>query len=483
VEKRRAAGASLPFTPHSASILRSSGCAAAAAKDELRASHSPELPTLWLVDLARAVRPAPPQAVLEHLVRLEHFFEPIASVAERLRCLRRAGELLGGAPAAQTVCRETAAYRARFYRNRDRRTRRESKYFRRIRAGEWRGWATADSAETVERLLAQEDPLGLDAATPIKQGRTSGVWRINGLRPVRNAECGVRSEPQGNADAPMALYVKRHNRAAARLLGALRRSRSVAAFRLGHALLARGIATARPVGAADRRRAGRVVDTLLVTEPVGGPALPEWLRAGPSALERRQLARNLSRMLRRMHDAGFSHRDLKAPNVLVVEAPGVATAEPGYALAKPGVGPRPFLVDLDGLRPIRRVSERRRQRDLMRLSVSLDEWGVARQTDRLRFLRAYLGRAGCPSPITVRGRARGAAAPSEELRRWWHAIAAASERKRQALRRKRIAAGDSDQCGMRSAECGVTDKGAPERGAFLLRTPHSALRNKKSGSE
>jgi len=123
-----------------------------------------------------------------------------------------------------------------------------------------------------------------------------------------------------------------------------------------------------------------------------------------------------------MHDCGLAHRDLKAPNILIAPAPGGR--------------PRPVLVDLDGLRRVRRASPRRRARDLMRLSVSLDEWGVARRTDRLRFLRAYLEPPGCPGPITVLSRRRGRTDPARRLRRWWHRIARASRRKLDTLRRK-----------------------------------------------
>jgi hypothetical protein len=96
---------------------------------------------------------------------------------------------------------------------------------------------------------------------------------------------------------------------------------------------------------------------------------------------------------------------------------------------------QPVLVDLDGLAPVGRVSARRRVQNLMRLSVSLDEWGVARQTDRLRFLRAYLAPAGCLAPITTRRR-RGRAEPGERLRGWWRRIARLSAKKMETLRRK-----------------------------------------------
>jgi tRNA A-37 threonylcarbamoyl transferase component Bud32 len=361
---------------------------------------------LSLVDLAEAERPAPPEAVLKHLLELEHFFEPIASASERLRCLERLRELAGEAPDARLIARATAAYRQRFYRRRDRRTRRESKYFRRIAAGEWRGWATADWADAVETLLAGHGADPFAGATPLKQGRTSSIWRME----VADGRTVV---------------VKRHNRAEGRGLAheMLASSRSLAAFRRGHALLARGIATARPAAAADLRHGGAVRDTLLLSEAVrDGEPLSDWLRRGPPPAERRRLTRALAQMIRRMHDAGFSHRDLKAPNVLVTP--------------REGPGARPVLVDLDGLRGGRHVSARRRARDLMRLSVSLDEWGVARRTDRLRFLRAYLGRRGCPAAITILARRPGRTGAARRLRRWWRRIARASARKAAALARK-----------------------------------------------
>jgi len=366
---------------------------------------------LWLVDLADAVRPAPAGSVLAHLVRLEHFFEPIASPAERLRCHRRVLELLGGGPGARQVAAETADYRRRFYRRRDRRTRRESKYFRRIAVGPWRGWATADWAERMARRLESEDPTA--GGETVKAGRTAEVRRV------------------ALADGTP-LFFKRHKRPSR-----LGRSRALKAFRRGHALLVRGIATARPAAALDRRRGGLPADTLLATEAVKGEKLSDWLRSRPPAAERRAVARRLAHLVRRMHDAGFSHRDLKAPNLLVSPAHGEAA--------------RPVLVDLDGLAYKGYVSEGRRAKDLMRLSVSLEEWGVARATDRLRFLRAYLAPAGAPAPMTTRARrhgdpstrsgspragSRGDTEPGRELARWWRRVARLSIRKWAMLQRK-----------------------------------------------
>jgi hypothetical protein len=365
---------------------------------------------LSMVDLAEAERPAPPESAVEHLVQLEHFFEPIASAAERLRCLDRVGQILGNVTEAGLVARATANYRREFYRHRDRRMGRESKYFQRIKAadsaaGAWRGWATADWADAVKALLEEATPSpDRPGATRLKPpGRTADIWRM--------------ALPDGRR-----LVLKRDKLAGRRGRRGLLGTRSLAAFRKGHALLARGIATARPLAAVDLRRRGAVKDTILATEPVAGVPLSEWLRSDPSARQRRQLTRTLAQMIRRLHDAGFSHRDLKAPNILVVQ--------------RSACGPRPVLVDMDGVRAGLRISAARRSKDLMRLSVSLDEWGVARRTDRLRFLRAYLGRRGCPEAITILGRRHGDRRAARRLRRWWRRIARASARKMAARRRK-----------------------------------------------
>jgi len=359
---------------------------------------------LTLLDLAEAVHPAPPEATLRHLVRLEHFFEPIASAAERVRCLARLRDLVDEVPDARTVRRATAVYRRRFYPGRDRRTRRRSKYFRPVSAGPWRGWATADWAETLETILPEisshAPPAGAEA---MKDGRSSEVWTV--------------TAPDGRE-----LVVKQDRRAGERAGRVLGPSRALAGFRRGHALLARGIATARPAAAVRCAGAGDRSAALLLTERVPGALpLPEWLRAGPPPASRRHATWALAVLVRRMHEAGFAHRDLKAPNVLIAPA---------------GPHAEPVLVDLDGLRRPGRVSARRRVRDLMRLSVSLEEWGLARRTDRMRFLRAYLGRRGVPRPITVLARRRGDRGAARRLRRWWRAVERASARKRRALRRR-----------------------------------------------
>ena len=192
--------------------------------------------------------------------------------------------------------------------------------------------------------------------------------------------------------------------------GLFRRSRALEAWRLGQALLTRGIPTAPPVAAfqpAGWRWRGT---SYLATEWIEGAEnlhLFGWrLNACPMD-ERLRLAavcaKSLGRLLGRMHAAGVSHRDLKGANLLVVERRAeVAT----------------YLVDLDGVRVRRNLGAARRARDLARLAAGLEAHRWITCAVCCRFLRAYAAEFSC----------------NIEWKPLWRAIAARSLR---IVRRKR----------------------------------------------
>jgi tRNA A-37 threonylcarbamoyl transferase component Bud32 len=92
----------------------------------------------------------------------------------------------------------------------------------------------------------------------------------------------------------------------------------------------------------------------------------------------RTWAERLGRLVRLMHERRVSHRDLKAPNILLR----------GAAVDLPNA--EPVLIDLVGVEAGRPVSAATRVRDLARLNASFLHSPRVTRTDRLRFLRAYL---------------------------------------------------------------------------------------------
>jgi serine/threonine protein kinase len=178
------------------------------------------------------------------------------------------------------------------------------------------------------------------------------------------------------------------------LVDCFRMSRSMRAFKLGHMLLTRRIATALPLAAMERRVGPFLAESILITETVDAPHLYDfmntWMSTPPrgdtalSVPQQRQLAQEvlwqLGRMLQQLHDNFFSHRDLKATNIRVRWSPGHR--------------PEIVLLDLDGLKQVHFITARRKFRGLMRLNVSLLQCPPVTHAGRLRMLLGYLRRPG-----------------------------------------------------------------------------------------
>jgi tRNA A-37 threonylcarbamoyl transferase component Bud32 len=175
-------------------------------------------------------------------------------------------------------------------------------------------------------------------------------------------------------------------RYAARWKDPWRTPRAIRAFRRAYALRVRGVACPEPLLAVSGPDGAGVVAS--ASAGPGATDLHEAARGrGPrlDPAERRRALRHLGRFLRRLHDAEVSHRDLKAPNLVVSPGPD------GRA--------RFQVVDLEGARLLRGpVPWRRRARDLARLDASVGPPGVSR-ADRLRVLRGYLRGAWARPPV------------------------------------------------------------------------------------
>ncbi len=128
----------------------------------------------------------------------------------------------------------------------------------------------------------------------------------------------------------------------------------------GFGLETRGIPTPRLLACRGDRVAGRWIE--------GARPLWDHLKAGGVT---RDLLWRLARLVRRMHDRGVWHRDLKANNVLVR-------------------GGELWVVDLDRVDFLREVPRAGRVRNLAQLNAAVG--APATRADRLRFFFAYAAR-------------------------------------------------------------------------------------------
>jgi len=345
--------------------------------------------------LSRAARAA-------NLAQLLHDRRLVTTRSEKLRFLKHylrasgaEGSLRGWVWMIEPLARR---HTRRLHAQRDRRVTGQNRYFTDLAVGGYRGHVVLESKRTVPGSTASAmtftaaqwrealaDPAALldgPGAAVIKDSPSSRVVR-------RRLRVGPHE---------LDVFIKRPRRKKAIrwLLDAFRDSRPLRAFRLGHALLTRHIHNALPLAALERRRGPLLLDSILITEAVAdGVHLNRFLslhlgsREGDGSVppaRRRRLAREvlwlLGRLVRRLHTEGFAHRDLKASNLLVLWD--------GSADATPEI----IMIDLDGLRRVRHVSQRLQFRGLMRLNVSLFKCPAVNHAGRLRMLLGYLRRPG-----------------------------------------------------------------------------------------
>jgi len=113
----------------------------------------------------------------------------------------------------------------------------------------------------------------------------------------------------------------------------------------------------------------------------------------------RTLIDSMASLLRKMHDSGISHRDLKSANLMIQPEENP---------------PKVWLVDLVGVRAHFYLSKKRKMQNLARLNASFLQTPHITLTDRVRFLRQYL-RWGTEGPF--------------EWHDWWRNIAKLTDQK------------------------------------------------------
>jgi len=177
----------------------------------------------------------------------------------------------------------------------------------------------------------------------------------------------------------------------------LRGPRAERAWRAAERLGRCGVPTPEPIAAIERRGVGYLVTRFvedgvplnrLLAERFGGALSPGEVAS------KRSLVRRLAAWLRRVHDCRIYHDDWSCKNILAAER-----AE-GWQF---------WLLDLDSVSPRRRLTWRRRVKNLGQLADT--PAGISR-TDRMRFLVVYaagdasLARGRFPSAVLEATRRR-----------------------------------------------------------------------------
>jgi tRNA A-37 threonylcarbamoyl transferase component Bud32 len=313
---------------------------------------------LHLVDLhaARFGRPVSAVARAANLAQLLHSLREAIGPGGRLRALHA---YLGASPARATL-RQVVARVERLVRARERRrvasrTRRcveESGQFTRD-VGTGAGFRRREvSVARIDAAIAAHDrALALRTEAVAKDGRKSRVTR-HGDVVVKEALSPGALDRAKDLAAP---------------------SRRRAGYRNAHGLVVRGIGTAAPLAVVERggRRFALYEDLSALPRLDHRVIAAEKARPGRRG-RRRAFVEATADFVARLHRTGVYHGDLKACNVLVEER--------GLALAF-------RLIDTDRVRFLRRVSRRRRLKNLAQLAASTPR-SVTR-TDRLRWFRRY----------------------------------------------------------------------------------------------
>jgi tRNA A-37 threonylcarbamoyl transferase component Bud32 len=357
------------------------------------------MPHFSLLDV-HAVRFGPPLSWREsrdNLVLHNRWFLLRATAADRLRfwreyrITRQTLAVEEDADAAELE-RETLASCRRFWMARTARYKGTHRTVRKVRAGNLRGLAVRDLPdEFLRELLADPDAaFTRPGAKLLKQCQSSTVAELELLTPT----------------GPKAVILKRVNVRGAfdPVKNLFRSSAARRSWLLGHGLRERELPTPRPLAMFHRARAGLLpAEGYLLTEKVpDAVGLPEAVKACRDVHLLRAWAERLARVVRAMHDRGVSHRDLKAPNVMLQGA----AVDPAGAV--------PVLIDLVGVRAgADAVPFSRRAKELARLNASFLEMKHVTRGERLRFLRAYLASLGS----------------EPDWKKWWKAVSEATAAK------------------------------------------------------
>jgi hypothetical protein len=327
---------------------------------ELPRSGVPRFALLDLHDV-RVGKPLSWRQSRDNLALFNRWFQMRCSRTDRARFWHAyRGARVSLCPATQTELRETALdlecathdSNLRLWAGREHRWLGSNRTIQKVQRGAIRGFAVRDLPDDfLQALLANPD----EAFT--RPG-------VRMLKDCPSATVAIIAMPSSAGQVPVVLKRLNVRNWLDPMKNLVRRSHALKSWANGNALRDRWLPTPRPLAIFHRRRFGLPAEGYLLTELV--PA------AEPLAIPNRDLLYRLGRMLRAMHDRGVSHRDLKAPNILLAH------------------GVEPVLIDLVGVRTQARLTPARRAKELARLNASFATNPGVTRGDRLRLLLAYL---------------------------------------------------------------------------------------------
>ncbi|MCX8043947.1 MAG: lipopolysaccharide kinase InaA family protein [Desulfobacterota bacterium] len=151
-------------------------------------------------------------------------------------------------------------------------------------------------------------------------------------------------------------------------------TRARKSWRAAHGLLVRGFDTPQPLALVEKRIGPYVRETYFITRWISAAQeLNEYVLAEGFGDHKAAFIASLATTIRRLHEQGIYHADLKSNNILVVP-----DREHGW---------RFYFVDLDRVSFDRRLSFRKRARTLAQINASVAASITVR--DRLQFFRIY----------------------------------------------------------------------------------------------
>ncbi len=312
------------------------------------------------------------------LAQFNMFFTLFVSRADRLRFFKEYYSYdptpwHGYQTGARWVEQKTVRMVNRLYHRRDKMSLRNNKHFSRFCFPPYTGFYRKEemAQPLLQALKNPETFLNLSNAQPLKKA----------------SEKTVRRYPLKLNGKEVDVVVKSYQ--TADLLGKIknlfRSSRAKKSWIAANALYQRKIPTATPFACLLKKKWGILQESYFISEYLP-KALPLVLYlqdrfAPPISPQERKIKRQLivqfARFVRRIHELLVYHGDFKASNVLIEEK------EPGAF--------RFYLIDLDYVKICCTLNRFQRYRNLMQLNKSFLDRKTLSMTDRLTFLKTYLG--------------------------------------------------------------------------------------------